>query len=83
MGKTLHVRLDDATENALRILQSSDGGNSSDAVRAAIRETAARRRSRSALRAEVERLMNDPADREETKRVREFMDELAAPIDLD
>jgi len=53
----------------------------SEAVRTALREAAARRRSRSALREEVMRLAADEADREEMRLIREQMAELAPPPD--
>jgi hypothetical protein len=51
----------------------------SEAVRTALREAAARRRSRSALREEVLRLAADEGDREEMRLIREQMAELAPP----
>ena len=54
----------------------------SEAVRAALREAAARRRVRSAIREEVQRVAADEADREEMRIIREQMAELApAPVD--
>lgn len=54
----------------------------SEAVRTALRETAARRRTRSSIVAEVERLANDDADRAEMRAIREQMAELAPePVD--
>jgi Arc/MetJ-type ribon-helix-helix transcriptional regulator len=53
--------------------------NDSEAVRTALREAAARRRSRSALREEVVRVAADEADREEMRLIREHMAELAPP----
>ncbi|HEX3517940.1 MAG TPA: hypothetical protein VHT29_02785 [Solirubrobacteraceae bacterium] len=49
----------------------------SEAVRAALRETAARRRSRSSILAEVQRLAANEADRAEMAAIREQMAELA------
>jgi Arc/MetJ-type ribon-helix-helix transcriptional regulator len=49
----------------------------SDAVRTALREAAARRRVRSALREEVLRLAADDEDREEMRVIREQMAQLA------
>jgi Arc/MetJ-type ribon-helix-helix transcriptional regulator len=49
----------------------------SEAVRTALREAAARRRVRSALRAEVRRLAADEGDREEMRIVREQVAGLA------
>ncbi len=76
MGRSLHVRLDEASEAALDVVRG-DGLNDSEAVRVAIREAAARRRVRSAIRDEVRRLAADEADREEMRIVREQLAELA------
>lgn len=54
----------------------------SEAVRTALLESAARRRTRSSIAAEVERLASDEADRVEMQIVREQMAELAPdPVD--
>jgi Arc/MetJ-type ribon-helix-helix transcriptional regulator len=54
----------------------------SEAVRTALREAAARRRTRSSIAEEVERLAADIADRTEMRVIREQMAELApAPLD--
>ena len=76
MAKSLHVRLDDASAEALAIVRA---GNLSDseAVRTALREAAARRRTRSAVRDEVQRLAADEHDREEMRLIREQLAELA------
>jgi hypothetical protein len=76
VARSLHVRLDDASAAALDVVRS-EGLNDSEAVRTALHEAAARRRTRSALRDEVRRLADDPADREEMRLVREQMAELA------
>jgi Arc/MetJ-type ribon-helix-helix transcriptional regulator len=76
MARSLHVRLDDSSAAALRVVRGSTGSDS-EAVRTALREAAARRRSRSALVAEVERLVSDESDREEMRAVREQMADLA------
>ena len=76
MGRSLHVRLDKASEAALDVVRG-DGVNDSEAVRVALREAAARRRVRSAIRDEVRRLAADEADREEMRIVREQLAELA------
>jgi hypothetical protein len=78
VGRSLHVRLDDASAAALDIVRA-DGLTDSEAVRTALREAAARRRTRSAVREEVRRLGADEGDREEMRIVREEMAELAAP----
>jgi Arc/MetJ-type ribon-helix-helix transcriptional regulator len=49
----------------------------SEAVRTALRETAARRRVRSAIREEVRRIAADADDREQMRIVREQLAELA------
>lgn len=54
----------------------------SEAVRTALRESAARRRARSSIAEEVERLAADEADRTEMRIIREQMAELAPePLD--
>lgn len=81
MGRSLHVRLDDNSAAALRIVR---GGSMSDseAVRTALLESAARRRARSSIAAEVELLATDKADRAEMRVIREQMAELAPdPVD--
>lgn len=80
MGRSLHVRLDDASAAALDIVRA-EGLNDSDAVRTALREAAARRRTRAALRDEVRMLADDAADREEMRLIREQLAELAPAVD--
>lgn len=54
----------------------------SEAVRTALRESAARRRARSSIAEEVERLAADDADRAEMRVIQEQMAELAPdPLD--
>jgi hypothetical protein len=77
--RSLHVRLDDASAAALEIVRG-DGLTDSEAVRTALREAAARRRIRSALRDEVRRLAADDRDREEMRTIREQLAELAPPL---
>src|SRR3954447_22199820 len=76
VARSLHVRLDEASATALDLLRSA-GMNDSQAVRTALNEAAARRRTSSALREEAGRLAADPDDREEMRLVREQLDELA------
>jgi len=52
----------------------------SEAVRTALRETAARRRTRPAIRDEVRRLAADPHDCEERRMIRVQLAELAPPL---
>ena len=79
MPRSIHVRLDDASAAALDIVRA-EGLTDSQAVRAALREAAARRRMRSALREEVRRLAGDEQDREHMRIIREQLAELAPPI---
>ena len=76
MARSLHVRLDETSVAALDIVRA-DGMTDSEAVRVALREAAGRRRSRSAIREEVEQLAADESDREEMRMIREQMAELA------
>lgn len=54
----------------------AEGLNDSQAVRTALREAAARRRGRAALREEVRLLAEDAVDRDEMRVIREQMAEL-------
>jgi hypothetical protein len=76
MGRSLHVRLDDSSAVALSIVRSGTMSDS-EAVRIALREAAARRRARSSVAGEVERLAADEEDRIEMRIVREQMADLA------
>jgi len=78
VARSLHVRLDDASAAALAVVRSG-GLTDSEAVRTALRESAARRRVRSAIREEVRLLAADEGDRVEMRAVREQMAELAPP----
>lgn len=75
------MRLDDSSAAALSVIRN-EGLSDSEAVRAALREAAARRRIRSSIVAEVQRLAADEADRAEMRAIREQMAELA-PESLD
>jgi hypothetical protein len=76
VSRSLHVRLDDSSAAALEIVRSG-GLTDSEAVRTALREAAARRRTRSAVREEVRRVAVDEIDREEMRIIREQMADLA------
>ena len=76
MSRSLHVRLDDSSAAALDVVRAG-GLTDSEAVRLALREAAARRRVRSAIREEVDGLAADRADREEMRVIREQMAGLA------
>ena len=78
MTRSLHVRLDAASAAALEIIRAGSSSDS-EAVRTALREAAARRRTRSALRDEVRLLAADEHDREEMRVIREQLAELAPP----
>lgn len=58
---------------------SAGGMTDSEAVRTALREAAARRRARSAIREEVQRVAADEDDREQMRIIREQLAELAPP----
>ena len=79
MARSLHVRLDDGAQAALDVIRA-DGLTDSEAVRTALREAAARRRTRSTIRDEVRRLAADEGDREEMRVIREQLAELAPPL---
>jgi hypothetical protein len=76
VSRSLHVRLDDASAAALDVVRAG-GMTDSEAVRTALREAAARRRARSALREEVRRVTDDERDREEMRIIREQLAALA------
>ncbi len=82
MARSLHVRLDDASVAALEIVRAG-GLTDSEAVRTALREAAARRRVRSAIRDEVRALAADEHDRKEMRLIREQLAELAPPLGTD
>jgi hypothetical protein len=76
MGRSVHVRLDDASASALEIVRAGHLSDS-EAVRVALREAAVRRRLRSTLRDEVRSLASDERDRDEMRIIREQLAELA------
>ncbi len=78
MTRSLHVRLDETAAAALEVVRAG-GMTDSEAVRTALREAAARRRMRSAIRDEVRRVASDAGDREEMGIIREQLGELAPP----
>lgn len=78
VSRSIHVRLDDSAAAALSIVRGGDMSDS-EAVRTALRESAARRRTRSALAKEAQHLAADEADRATVARVMADMDALAAP----
>jgi Arc/MetJ-type ribon-helix-helix transcriptional regulator len=81
MSRSLHVRLDDSAAAALQVVRAG-AMSDSEAVRTALRESAARRRTRGAIAEEVKRLAADGVDRAEMRIVREQMAELAPdPLD--
>ena len=77
MSRTVQARLDERAESDLALLRG-EVGNDSEAIRLALRESAERRRRRSALRAEALLAAEDPADLDEMRLVREDMDVVAA-----
>lgn len=71
------LRLDDKTNEALRLL-TRDGASRSEAIRDALLEAAKRKRSVE-LRAAAEAAGADPADLAEARAVLEFMESLREP----
>jgi hypothetical protein len=76
--RTVQARLDERAEDDLALLRG-EVANDSEAIRLALRESAERRRRRSALRAEALLAAEDADDLAEARRVREDMDAVAAP----
>lgn len=76
MSRSIHVRLDDASDVALGLLRAG-GLTDSEAVRLALREAGDRRRKRAALAGEARALAADSQDVAEALEVRELMAELA------
>jgi Arc/MetJ-type ribon-helix-helix transcriptional regulator len=81
MPRSIHVRLDEPSAVALGLLRAG-GLSDSEAVRAALREAADRRRTRSSLIAEARTLAADREDLAEAREVRGLMAELA-PAKID
>jgi Arc/MetJ-type ribon-helix-helix transcriptional regulator len=78
VAQAISVRLDAAAEQALRTLEAT-GLSRSDAIRAALVESAQRLRRRPELAAEVAALEADHVDREEMSSVAALMEALRAP----
>jgi len=74
--RSIHVRLDEPALAALDIMRA-ESVTDSEAVRTALREAAARRRTRSSIREEVRALATDKLDREEMRVIRGQMAGLA------
>lgn len=70
--RAIHVRLDEESARALAVVRD-EAMTDSEAVRIALREAAARRRSRASLLAEVAALAADPGDRAQMALIREQM----------
>lgn len=77
MAQAISVRLDDEALRALGLLEAA-GMTRSEAIRAALVETAARRRDKQALAAEVAALEADDDDRAEMLAVADVMESLRA-----
>jgi hypothetical protein len=78
VNRTVQARLDERAEDDLALLRG-EVANDSEAIRLALRESAERRRRRSAVREEALRAAEDPDDLAASRRVREDMDAVAAP----
>lgn len=78
MAQAISVRLDEEAQRALRSLEAA-GLSRSEAIRAAIIDSARRLRQRSELADEAAALEADEADREEMQAVAGLMESLRAP----
>ena len=78
MARAISVRLDDEALRALSELEAT-GMTRSEAIRAALVETASRLHDKRALAAEVAALEADDDDRTEMMAVAELMESLRAP----
>ncbi len=78
MAQAISVRLDDEALGALGQLQAA-GMTRSEAIRAALVETAARRNAKKTLAAEVAALEADEDDRSEMAVVSDVMEQMRAP----
>jgi hypothetical protein len=76
-SRVVRARLDESSELSLELLMR-DGLNESEAVRAALVEAGDRRRRRSALAEEVQRLAADEQDRAARSQVMADMDAATA-----
>lgn len=77
MAQAVSVRLDDEALHALGQLEAT-GMTRSEAIRAALVETASRRQDKQALATEVARLEADEDDRAEMLAVADIMESLRA-----
>lgn len=77
MARAISVRLDDEALHALGQLEAA-GMTRSEAIRAALVETASRRQDKQALAAEVAALEADADDRAEMLAVADLMESLRA-----
>jgi Arc/MetJ-type ribon-helix-helix transcriptional regulator len=78
VAQAISVRLDDAAERALRMLEAA-GLSRSDAIRSALIESAQRLQRRSEVAAEAAALEADDTDRREMLAVAGLMESLRAP----
>ncbi len=78
MTRAISVRLDEEALRALGQLEAA-GMTRSEAIRAALVETAGRRRDKRALAAEVAALEADESDRAEMLAIAELMETMRAP----
>jgi hypothetical protein len=76
VARTVQARLDDVAEGDLALLRGEAGSDSS-AVRLALRESAARRRRRSAVRREALKVAMDERDVAASRQAMADMDALA------
>lgn len=76
-SRVVRARLDRESALALAVLKNETGRTESEAVRLALVEAAAKRRRRTTLRKEVERLANDPEDVAESLRILAEMESIS------
>lgn len=75
-SRVVRARLDRESELALAVLKNETGRTESEAVRVALVEAAAKRRTSAALKAEVARLVADPRYHEEAEQIRQEFEPL-------
>jgi len=78
MARAISIRLDEEAARALSRLEAS-GMSRSEAIRAALVESANNLRRRQEVAAEVAELEADEADRKEMRKVASLMESLRAP----
>lgn len=78
MSRAVSIRLDEESLGALASLEQG-GLSRSEAIRLALCESAAKRKTRSALRADAARIARDDTDRREMAAIMSDLDEISEP----